>query len=65
MAAASFGALGGHAEEISNHTVKASSNEGPLDKPLSKPRNRGRLSQRQVRKDRRRAHAAGSKKAFA
>lgn len=32
--------------------------------PYTKPRNRGNLSQRQIRKDRRRAHAAGCKKAF-
>lgn len=53
----------GHAEEVPQ--AQASTDEGPLDRPFAKQKGRMGLSQRQVRKNRRRAHAAGKRNAFA
>jgi len=55
-------AVGMHATEMP--AAPADQSQGDLDHPFKKPKGRWGVSQRIKRKDRRRAHAAGYKKAF-
>lgn len=63
LAASMMAGMGGHATEV--QAVKATADTGPLDKPFANSKGRWHPNQRQIRKDRRRAHAAGCKNAFA
>lgn len=63
IAATAMVGAGFNAAEMPAKTA-SSSDEGPLDRPFAKQRGRMGLSQRQKRKDRRRAFANGNRKAF-